>query len=451
MAGAGWFAWQRGKVGTPRTTLAVLPFKPLLDDGRDKRLEVGMADSLTARLSVVPGLVVRSTASALRYAGPTQDPVAAARDLDVDWVVDGTLLRHGDQLRATARLLRTADGSAAWSGSFDAAVSDVFAVQDQIGARVAQALAGALSLTGLAQPAELGGTRKPEAYQLYLAATWRAQGTRGDSTAKALALLQQALAIDPACARAWAQRAWVRRRRLWRNDSPASEVFAASNDAARRALSLAPELGLARAGLAFSLYWFEFDWSAAQREFRAAVASNPNEVSAHWGMAQLLLSLGRVDEGFAHLRLTLELDPMSPVFHAIAASYLTAHGRLAVATTRLTRAFDIAPEHGLAYEALALLRLAEGRPDEALAAQRKSVDSSDGTTHPLAMLGRQLAIAGHEDESRAILQRLEASAGVRFVPPTCLATVQAALGHTAAALDALEEAYRVRDVRLIYL
>ena len=147
LAGTGWWVWRRRDASGPATqgpTLAVLPFKPLVAEGRDELLEVGMADSLITRLSTVPGLVVRSVGSVLRYAGPEQDPVRAARELDVVWIVDGSLQRRGDQLRATARLLRAADGSAAWSGSFDEKFTGVFDIQDQISNRVMQALAPTL-------------------------------------------------------------------------------------------------------------------------------------------------------------------------------------------------------------------------------------------------------------------------------------------------------------------
>src|SRR5213079_3065664 len=123
LSGIAWWASRRPPATDARAlqplTLAVLPFKPLIAEGRDELLEVGMADSLIARLSTVPGLVVRSIGSSRRYAGADQDPLRAARDLDVAWIVDGSLQRRGDQLRVTARLLRASDGSAAWSGSFD--------------------------------------------------------------------------------------------------------------------------------------------------------------------------------------------------------------------------------------------------------------------------------------------------------------------------------------------
>lgn len=449
---AWWWAGRRDRPGADGALrLAVLPFKPLHLDSRDELLEIGMADSLVARLSTLPGLTVRSTGSVLRYAGSAQDPMDAARALDVDWIVDGSLQRHGDSLRVSARLLRAADGTAAWSGSFDEQVLSLFGVQDQISTKVMLALAPALQATAIALLNDLGGTRSPEAYQLYLAAAWRAQGTSGNSTAKAIALLHQALEIDPAYAQAWAMLAWVHRRRLWRNDAVPAQVFASSNAALQHALALTPRLAQARAGLAFSHYWHDYDWRAAEREFRAAVAANPNEVSAQWGLAQMLLTQGRIDAGFVHMRMARELDPLSPVINTMEASFLMAKGQLDAAQARLDRAFDIAPEHGLALETLGLLRLAQGQPDQGIGALRRSVDMSSGTTRPKAVLAVQLAGHGQSDEARAILLQLLARAKGQYLPGTHLAMVHAALGETAPALDALDRAYVDRDPRLIYL
>jgi DNA-binding winged helix-turn-helix (wHTH) protein/TolB-like protein/Tfp pilus assembly protein PilF len=455
-AGAAWWTWGRGPAvsgAAARVTLAVLPFRPLTAEGRDDLLEVGMADSLAARLSAVPGVVVRSTGSVLRYAGPAQDPLRAAQELDVGWVLDGTLQRRGDRLRATARLLRASDGVAAWSGSFDTAYLDVFDVQDRIATQVMQALTPALRAQLDTQPlTEPGGTRSTEAYQLYVTAAWRAQGTRGDSAAKAVELLQQALAIDPGYAQAWALLAWVHRRKLWRNDAVPTEVAQAADAALQRALALVPQLASARAGVGFSRYWFQFDWEAAEREYRAAAAANPSEVSAHLGLGLLLSStMGRVDEGLSHMRQARELDPVSPVLNTLEASLLLARGDLDAARVRLDRALDVAPDHGLALEGLGRLLIAERRTDEGLAALRRSVQSSEATTRPKAVLAMFLAQLGRAEEASALLGELLQRGRSRYVPPINLAMVHAALGQAAAALAALQQAYRLRDTRLIFL
>lgn len=456
VAGAGWWAWRQAAESadsSTTSTLAVLPFKPLSAEGRDELLELGMADSLAVRLSRVPGLVVRSTGSVLRLKGHELDPLQAARELDVAWIVDGTLQRRGDRVRVTARLLNGSDGTATWSGSFDETLGSVFDVQDQISAKVTQSLASTLRTAAGAHrlPNEEGGTRSTEAYELYLTAAWRAQGSRGDSADKAIALLQEALAIDPNYSLAWALLAWAHRRRLWRNDAEPAKVFEAANAATQRALALTPGLAQALAAQAFSLYWHDFDWTGGERAFRAALAANPNEVSAHWGMAQLMLTQGRFDDGFAHMRTARELDPMSPVLNALEGSLLVAAGRLAEARKRLGRATDIAPEHGLVFEARALLYWAENQSEKAISALRRSVELTKGSSRPSALLAARLAQTGQHDEARVIIDNMQTVARSRFLPPTHLAIALSMLGDVPAALDSLELAFAVRDPRIIYL
>ncbi|MDR7298291.1 TolB-like protein/DNA-binding winged helix-turn-helix (wHTH) protein/Tfp pilus assembly protein PilF [Pelomonas aquatica] len=446
--------WRAGSGPPARATLAVLPFKPLAADSRDELLELGMADSLITRLSLVPGLVVRSVASVRRYAGNEQDPVRAARDLDVDWIVDGSLQRRGDQLRVNARLLRASDGSASWSDSFDAQFTGVFDMQDQISARVLQALAPRLRAAGVAQglpDKPLGGTRSTQAYELYLAATRHAQPRRGDSLRKSITLFREALAVDPGYAMAHVGLAEALRETLLAADAAPADVFEPARQAVQRALALAPDLAEALSEQGFSRYYFDFDWPGAEQRFRRALAVNPNVAMAHFGLAQLLLTQDRPDEGMRHLRLARELDPMSAFLNALEAGYLLARGERDAARLRLQRALDIAPDFYLAHRTQALLHLADGRNDLALTELRQMAAGAGGNSRPQALLGMHLARLGHTAEARAILDRLLQRASRGYVPPISLAVLHAALGETALALDALERAHAAHDTQLVFL
>jgi DNA-binding winged helix-turn-helix (wHTH) protein/TolB-like protein/Flp pilus assembly protein TadD len=447
----GWLWHANPRVDDAPTTLAVLPFASADAPQRDGLAEAGMADSLSARLANVPGLAVRSPASTMRYAGALHDPSRAARELDVRWLVDGSVRRSGERLLVMARLLRGNDGTAAWSESFDVPVDGLFGLQDHIALRVTQALATALPAAAEHRPVAAGGTRSTEAYQLYLAGAWRAQGGNAKDIARSIALLEQALAIDPSYAQAWAMLGWTHRRRLWNADALPASVFAPSDEAVRRAIQIVPTLALARAGVGFSHFWYRYDWSGAEREFRLALDSNPNEPGARWGLAYLLLTQGRVDEGFIHMRRARENDPMSPVLHTLEASFLISDGRLEQAQQRVERALDIAPGQWLAHVAHGLLLVARRQVDAGLGALRRAAELAPDTVRPRAVLAVQLAAAGQAGEARRILDAMHLRAQHSYVPPTSLAMVHAALGQTVPALDALERAHELRDTRLIML
>ena len=453
LGGTALWWWQRAPSptpGPPASTLAVLPFKPLAADARDELLALGMADSLIAQLSTVPGLAVRSIASVRRYAGSEQDALAVARALDVAWIVDGSLQRHGERLRVTARLLRASDGSSAWSGRFDEQATSVFDMQDSISARVAQVLASTLTvgvgrLTPSAHP---GGTRNPDAYQLYLAAGRQAQDMRADTLGRSIALYNQALEIDPAYALAWVGLAEAHRRLLFGADAVPSEVFDAAGLAVGRALAVAPELAEAHTEQAFKRYWFDYDWAAAEHGFRSALALNPNVVMARFGLASLLLNEGRVEEGLAQMRTARELDPMSPVLNALESAYLLKAGQQEAGALRLQRAFDIAPNFWLPHATRAVLLHQPSDPQQAVAGLQQAVALAGPNTRPAALLATCLAELGRPTEARRVLDGLLLLARQRYVPALSLAAAHAALGEVGPALAALERAHAARDPRL---
>jgi TolB-like protein/tetratricopeptide (TPR) repeat protein len=441
---------QQGWPPPETRSIAVLPFKPLVADSRDELLEVGMADSLIARLSTVPGLVVRSVGSVQRYAGPAQDPRTAARELEVDWVVDGTIQRWGDQIRVSARLLQ-ADGTARWSGSFDEKFTGVFDVQAMISDRVAQVLAprlGARDRKGLAA----SGTMNPDAYQLYLAARSQAQTLRPSGLRRSVVFYRKAIELDPAYALAWAGLAETYRRLPFGADMPPTEAFEPARAAALRAIEIDPSLAEGHAGLGWIKFWYEWDWSGAEKAFRRAIELNPNTWEAHLGLGHLLSSLGRGDEGFPHIQRARELDPMSMITNTIEAGYLLGRGRREEASQRIRRALEIDPEFWVGHLTLASFHVADKDPAKAIEALRAADRYSEGeSTQALTLIGYLLGRTGSRTEAVAVRDRLLALAAQRYVPPTSIAAVYVGLGDSAKALDYLERAYDVRDLRLSFM
>lgn len=431
-------------------TLAVLPFKPLVIEGRNELLEVGMADSLIARLSRVPGLVVRSVGAVRRYAGPDQDAQQAARDLNVGWVVDGSLQQWGEQIRVTARLLHAADGTAAWSGSFDERFTNMFDVQDAISERVAGVLMPQLRKQSPAQLAA-GATRNFDAYQLYLGARQHAQSIRADGLQRSVALYQQAIELDSRYALAYAGLAETYRRMVFGADGQPSDVLERARAAAQRALELEPQLAEAHAALGWVRFWYEWDWQHAEEAFREAIRMNPNVVEAHFGLGLLLLSLDRPDEGLKQLRAARELEPLSLILNTLEAGFQLNRGEPAEGRARLNRVLEIAPDFWVAHLTQAGFHLADNEAELAIEALRRADRLADRSTQAAGLLGHVLARQGRRDEARAVLDRLLKLANERYVPPTSIAMVYAGLEETRSALDALERAYAMRDPRLAYM
>ncbi|MGH8796405.1 MAG: hypothetical protein ACREXI_05065, partial [Caldimonas sp.] len=436
--------------GPSLTTLAVLPFKPLTPEGRDEVLEVGMADSLIARMSTAPGLVVRSIGSVRRFGGAEQDPLRAARALDVQWILDGTIQRWGSQVRVTARLLRAADGVASWSGSFDDRYEDVFVVQDHISERVARQLALQLS-RGERKRLAAPGSHDLAAYELYLTARFHAQGLSADGVARSVELFKRAIVLDPGYALAYAGLADTYRRMAIGLDAPPGEALAHGLEAAERAVQIDPALAEAHAALGWMHWWTEWDWAGAEQSFRRAIAINPNVAEAQLGLGHLLCSQQRCEEGYAHVQRARELDPLSLITNVIEASYLRQRGREQESRERLDKALRIEPGFWPAHQLLAGLQVSARQPREALATLRHAQSLAAGSLQPTANMGALLGLLGDREPAREILARLLALSGQRYVPPTMIASLYCALGETDPALAWLEKARVARDVNLPFL
>lgn len=429
-------------------TLAVLPFKPIAPGQRDELLEVGMAESLVGRLSNLPGVAVRSVSSVRRFAGADQDPISAARELNVTWIIDGSVQRAEGRVRVTARLLNTASGEAAWSGRFDETTSGVFDLQDAISEKVAGVLAPHLQRRGRERLAGAGGTRLVDAYQLYLAAQQHAQGIKSAGLEKSIALYRQAVALDPAYALAWSGMGEAYRRMVFGADGEPAVVLREAARCHERALQLDPELAEGHAGVGWVRFWRDWDWPAAAESFERALALNTSQANAHLGYSLLLTALGRPAEALQHMRQARESDPLSLILLTLESSSLAAAGRREEASERLQRVFDIEPDFWVAHMVQAGFRMAEGRTAEAIGSLERADRLADGSSQAAASLGYLLARQNQAARARSLLQRLESANTRHYVPPTSIGLIHAGLGDAEAALAALQRGLVVRDVRM---
>ena len=417
------------------TTIAVLPFAPLIGGSGDEALELGMADTLINRLSVLPGVVVTPFSSVRRYAGINQNPVSAGRELAVAAVIEGHVQVRHDRVRLTARLLRVADGSALWSGSFDERLSDFFSVQDLLAQQLVDALA--LDVPDAARRRLVRNfTDDVEAWQLYLNGRyhWDTRMTE-DGLRRAREYYEAASRLDPGFALPVVGLADV-----WAvlgvfGIVPPVEAFTSAMEAARRAIGLDAKLAEAHASLGHSLTQFERDWRGGERLYRYALTLKPS-----YGQAMMWLANNQLFQG--HLRKALEdgrhaqlLEPASLTFAANVGMIDYFLRDYAAAEKQLTKLVEAVPAAGLPRRHLARVRLAQGDGKAALAL----LDGID----PLGPgwfsdLGRAYAAAGRDADARSEIKRLEEFGRRGFGVGYDIALIRMGLREPAGALDALE-------------
>ncbi|MDQ3063622.1 MAG: tetratricopeptide repeat protein, partial [Acidobacteriota bacterium] len=299
-------------------SIAVLPLQligttgALNDTGGDNYLPIGLADALITRLSNVRRFVVRPTSSVLPYREKQTDAFVAGKELAVDFVVDGTIRRVGKRIRVTAQLLSVVDSSTRWAQSFDEDFSDVLALEDSISEQVAKSLLP--HLTGEEEKQiKKRGTDNVEAFEAYLRGRFYWNTFTEEGFAKALIFYNQAIAIAPDYALAYAGIADYYNLLGIYAVMPFQETSAAAKEAAQRAIEADDNLAEGYAALGFAVLMHDFDWAEAEKNLRRAVQINPNYVTGRVWYSYFLGLKGEWSEALAQVRRALELDPLTPV------------------------------------------------------------------------------------------------------------------------------------------
>jgi len=440
-------------VVTGEKVVAVLPLKVLSGSGPDTTgdnyLGIGLADALITRLSGIRSLRVRPTSSVLRYTAPETDPLAAGRELNVDYIVDGHLRRVGDRIRVTAQLLHVRESATRWAAQFDEHSTDVLQLEDSISEQVARALVPQLS--GDEHQLRKQGTDNAKAFEAYLRGRYYWNTFTEEGFAKALICYNQAVAHAPNYALAYAGIAdyynWLGVYAVL----PFSETSASAKDAALKAVALDDTLAEAYSALGFATLMHDFDWELAERHLSRAVELNPNYVMGRLWYCYFLGMAGRFNEALLQVRRALELDPHTPIVHH-ALSWTYYHARhfeeAASATRNLIRK---EPRYGMGLVFLCLVLFHTKHFEEAIKTGRKAVQVLGRTPYTLSWLASAYAVSGKREEADALLSEIEQMAAARYVSPYLLAMVYCNLGDEERALTELERALAIRDARLVWL
>lgn len=449
----GWFLAGRFEAKPPVATIktiAVLPFKPLVKESGDPALELGMADTLIARLGSGGGIVVRPLSSVRKYTALDQDAVTAGRELAVDAVVEGSIQRSGDVLRVTTRLLRVSDGSAVWTDKLDQPWSNLFDMQDRLAEQVVAALALRLTSEERARLTRRH-TQNPDAYRSYLLGRYHFSKLIPPEIEKSIEYFDRAIEQDPRYALPHEGLAEAYRAMTISSDRRPSDVMPRGKAAALRAIELDDRLDSAWASLCFIQIWWDWDWSAAERSCRHAIELNPNGADGHRAYAVLLSDLGRHEQAIVEARRASELDPLALVTNAIEGHVLHYAGRDVEAAAKLRSTLELDANFWITHLFLGKVQLAANDLQQALAEFQKARTLSAGNSETVSMVGYTLARSGDRKGAQAALTELLERGKEQYVPPFNVAMLYNGLGDADNTFAWLDRAYADRDVRLTFL
>jgi TolB-like protein/Tfp pilus assembly protein PilF len=426
------------------SSIAVLPF---VDDSPEKGHEYlceGIPNTLINALNTVQNLRVPARTSAFSFVGKGLDIQGIGQKLNVGNVLEGSVQVVGNSLRVTASLIKVDDGFQLWNATYDRKLEDVFAIQDEI----AQAIVKALKMKLLGDQEERlveRNTENMEAYKLYLEGLYYWNKRTGKDLNKAIELFSQAVDKDPNYALAYVGLADSYSLVSMYGGPPPTEVFPRAKAAATKALEIDETLAEAHNSLAYVHQRYDWDWKAAEAEFKRALELNPNYATGHFWYAELLVCLGRFEEGIREMKQALELDPVSLVINEnLGWVYLMA-GQKDLALIQLRKTLEMDQNFAATRLMLGFVYLQKGNMGEAIEEMKKATELSVDAPTVVISLALVYAAAGRLEEANGILQELTAKPQKQHVSLFRMAEVYAVMGDLDKAFELLNKAYEGKD------
>jgi TolB-like protein/Flp pilus assembly protein TadD len=428
-------------------SLAVLPLENLSRDPEQEYFAEGLTEALITTLAKIGDLRVVSRTSVMQYKGVGKPVREIARELEVDVVVEGTVLRVGRRVRITAQLIDAPNEAHLWAESYERDLRDVLVLQAEVAKAIAREIQIKLSPVDEARIAKVQPV-DPEAYEAYLKGRYH-WNRRPAEIREAIKYFQEAIAKDTSYAAAYAGLAdCLSALSAWAI-LPASEGCAKAKALAQKALELDHSSAEAHAALAFATL-YHHDFSAAEREYERAIEINPRYAHAHHSYGYFLGVMGRYEEAYTELQRALRLDPVSSIFNAfLGFVYLHAH-RYNQAIEQFLKTLELDATSGAAQCGLGWAYCCNAQYEPAIAALRKAIPLWPGSTC-IAWLGEAYATAGYPDEARRVLAQLDQLSKERYVTPYGVARIYAALGEQEEAFRRLETAYQQRAEWMVLL
>ncbi len=426
-------------------SIAVLPLANLSGDPSEEFFADGMTDQLITDLAKVGSLRVISRTSVIQYKGTKKSLPEIARDLNVDAIVEGSVVRSGQRVRVTAQLLQARNERHLWAESYDRDLGDVLKLQGEVADAIAQQVRAQLTPQ---QQAQLRGTYavNPAAYDAYLKGHlyFTTEFTKPDSLRKAQHFFEEAIQKDPNFALAYSGLGDTYIYLAFAGALQKEPAYQAAKQELGKAMALDQGIGEAYDALGMLNWRFDWDWDAADRAFNRAITLAPSYSCANEDRAMFLAFRGRRAEALAEIARIQRLDYSSTSARVESGTYwqLRDYPRLIAASKR---ALLLEPDDWFQHYFLGAGYEGTGNLQEAISEYQKSIETADGAQGPAVALAHAYSAAGRKAEAEQILRDLERKSKATSTSPYTMATIYAGLGENDKTFDFLEKAYAERS------
>ena len=431
------------KPAPQRAMLAVLPFANLSGDAREDYFADGLTEEMIAQLGQLQpaklGVIART--SIVRYKGTKETVAQIGQELGVGYLLEGSVRRGGDRVRITAQLIHTGEQTHLWAETYERPLTDFLTIQREIAEKITHSLSIQLL------PVETGSAATApvnlESYDKYLLGLHElGQGTR-ESVNKAIQYLQEGIAKDAKDARLHSALAEAYAASTTYYRSPA-EVMPRAKEAALRAVELDPNLASGHVRLGYVRLFFDWDWPAAEREYRRALDINPSLPEAQLGYANYLGTLGRFEEALSHVQQAYLYDPLALESRNEALWIYYFSGRMPETIEQCRKTIELAPAAPTAYAVLSMAYAQLGQHAETLRAAEDTARISNSPS-ATATAGWALAHIGERDKAKQLLAKALAQAKEHYICRFIVADAYTELGENEKAIESMQQAFLQRS------
>ena len=431
--------------------IAVLPFVDLSGTAGGSCVADGLTWELIHGLTRIESLQVVAWNSAVQLRTEGIPDITLVREkLHAQALLTGSIRRFADRLRIVAQMIDTTSGVYLWSETYERQLDDAADIQQEMSEAIISTLRIRLGSAQSSRATSASYNR--EAYELYLRGRGQWNQRTDSGIRGALESFQQAVALDPHFAAAYAGIADAYALLSEHGLQQPAEVMAQARSAAARALEIDPSLGEAHCSLGLLIAIYDWNWSEAEAHLRRALDLNPGYATAHhWLAIDFLPIFGRLEEALCEIEIALALDPLSPIIAEGKAFLFMLQGQYEKAEAHLRGMIDAHPSYYRTYAALGRVFIQSGRYEEAIEMFERAVAMGNNFPMPLGAMGQAYGLNGNLLRAREILGQLEAMRSTSYAPATCLALTCLGLGQTDEALIWLEEGVNRREPNVVLL